>query len=373
MPAAFWYDDFMPQLLAACSVSTSCDVAEATVPDPDALREWFVTAREAGEFASYGADVAEHFLSCDPAQQLAIQQAWRLTRHYLNGVQKRRERAELGRESGHLSEYVAFLDVWLGRDDVARAQMRVSFPYYIGPAAWRFLHTSAEVICARPAKEQARLLIVFKDFFRYFVTMYACPYCRYHLTNYVIRNREVDLYPLEYLLEGGEVSDDTLVMSMNDKLAKVTDGPSLRLFLWKLHNAVSASIERTESWYHQDEDAFYTTRYWPGLGGELSRVRALGHDAIPVERVERIQRLLKPLSRLSALRHVFQDHLRTGHAGHRDVPTEAGQAIERLEAAIKEGAFLTRAYHLNHSLGEEAPHFTAEEEAFGRSGIFVEV
>jgi hypothetical protein len=46
------------------------------------------------------------------------------TRHYVNGVQKRRERPECGRESGVLSQYVAFIDVYVGRTDVKRADAR---------------------------------------------------------------------------------------------------------------------------------------------------------------------------------------------------------------------------------------------------------
>jgi len=29
-----------------------------------------------------------------------------------------------------------------------------------------------------------------------FVTMYPCPYCRHHLNEYVVRNKEKDLYPV---------------------------------------------------------------------------------------------------------------------------------------------------------------------------------
>ena len=38
--------------------------------------------------------------------------------------------------------------------------------------------------------------------------VYPCPYCRSHMTTYVLRNREVDLYPLEWTLLG--LSEDTV-------------------------------------------------------------------------------------------------------------------------------------------------------------------
>ena len=67
----------------------------------------------------------------DLAQRLAAMRAWRLTRHYLNGVQKRRERANGvdHRFTGDLSYYVPFIDVMLRRGYVEHAEMRVSFPY----------------------------------------------------------------------------------------------------------------------------------------------------------------------------------------------------------------------------------------------------
>jgi hypothetical protein len=36
------------------------------------------------------------------------------------------------------------------------------------------------------------------------------------------------------------------------------------------------------------------------------------------------------------------------------------------------GAFLERTYRFDPALEDNAPHFTPEEEAFGRSGLFVE-
>jgi Ca2+-binding EF-hand superfamily protein len=373
MPAAYWYEDFMPKLLAACSVAVADDVASNTVPDEAALDAWFRATREAGEFDHFGMDVADHFMRCAPQQKLAIRQAWRLTRHYLNGVQKRREREEFGRESGFLSQYAAFLDVYLGRADVRNAQMRLSFPYYIGPAVWRFLHTGAEIVCSRRAKEQRPLVEAFKDFFRLFATMYACPYCRYHLNAYVLHNREVEMYPMEYLLLGRHPERSDLEVSIDDKLATVDDGPSLRLFLWKLHNTVSSSIARTEPWYHRDDKAFYTTRHWPSLDSELARARTLNHASIPIDRLARMYGLLKPAAQLAGRRRDLQEVLAAGDLTKVAFTCEqARPAIADLEAALAAGAFLEQTYRFDPDLVDQAPHFSAEDEAFGRSGVFVE-
>lgn len=302
MPVAYWYEEFMPKLLAACSVSTKVDIQSNTVPDEVALDQWYESTKKRGEFDRYGSDVAEGFPNCTPKQKLMLQQAWHLTRHYVNGVQKRRERPECGRESGVLSQYVAFIDVYVGRTDVKNAQMRVSFPYYIGPAVWRFLHTTAEIVCTKTPAQQTALVAVFKDFFKLFATMYPCPYCRHHLSMHVVQNREVDMYPVEYLMLGCDPRRTGFEVSRDDKLSTVADGLSLRLFFWKLHNAVSSSIARCEEWYHKDEKAFYTTRYWPSLDSELARAKTLKHVGIATDFIDRVDDMLKPVAGLAGLK-----------------------------------------------------------------------
>jgi len=374
MPVVYWYEDFMPKLLAAFSVSTAAEIEANTTPNEAALNEWYEQTKASGGFACYGADVAENFLNCTPAEKLRIQQAWRLTNHYLNGVQKRRERLEFGRESGALSQYVAFIDVYLNRSDVRDSQMRVSFPYYLGPAVWRFFHTTAEIVASQPAEQQATAIALFKDFFKLFATMYPCPYCRHHLNAYVVQNREVEMYPVEYLLLGREAEETDFKMSIDDKLSTVTDGASLRLFFWKLHNTVSSSIARSEEWYHKDEKAFYTTRYWPSVDSELARAKALKHISITTDRIYRIYGLLRPVARLAGVRLELQRLIDKGDAASlKQACAIAQDYIRELEASVIEGNFLQEIYQFDPELLDKAPAFTPEEEEFSRSGLFIEV
>ncbi|HEY9630278.1 MAG TPA: EF-hand domain-containing protein [Coleofasciculaceae cyanobacterium] len=374
MPVAYWYEDFMPKLLAAFSVSTAADLERNTVPDETALNQWYECTRSSGEFDRYGADVAENFPHCTPDQKLRLKQAWQLTHHYLNGVQKRRERLEFGRESGALSQYVAFIDIYLGRSDVRDSQMRVSFPYYIGPAVWRFFHTTAELVDSYPIEQQAHLIAVFKDFFKLFAAMYPCPYCRHHLNAYVVQNREIDMYPVEYLLLGQDSDRSDFTMSIDEKLAAVTDGASLRLFFWKLHNTVSSSIARSEEWYHQDDKAFYTTRYWPSIDSELARASALKQISIATDRIYSIYGLLKPVARLAAVRLELQKLLEKGDTQSlEEACTIAHNYIQALEAAVIQGRFLQETYRFDPNLLDQTPVFTPEEEEFGRSNFFIEV
>ena len=374
MPVAYWYEDFMPKLLAAFSVSTASDIEANTIPNEQELNQWYEDTQTSGEFERYGQDVADNFSNCTPTQKLSLQQAWELTHFYLNGVQKRRERLEFGRESGVLSQYISFVDVYLGRNDIRDAQMRISFPYYIGPAVWRFFHTTAEIVNTKPAEQQKDLIAVFKDFFKLFASMYPCPYCRHHLNAYVVQNKEVDMYPVEYLLLGQDSSGTDFQMSIDNKLSTVTDGASLRLFFWKLHNTVSSSIARSEEWYHQDEKAFYTTRYWPSLDSELARANGLKQISISTDRIYRIYGLLRPVARLANVRLELQKLLNEGNAQSLEQAYAiAKNHIQELEDSVIKGEFLQETYYFDPDIVDRSPAFTPEEEEFSRSGFFIEV
>ncbi|HEY9702894.1 MAG TPA: ERV1/ALR-related protein, partial [Allocoleopsis sp.] len=358
---------------AAFSVSKAADIPSNTNPDEAALNQWYNDTKATGAFNSYGADVAENFLNCTPKEKLAIKQAWRLTETYLNGVQKRRERAEFGRDSGELSNYISFIDVYLGRSAIKNAEMRVSFPYYIGPAVWRFFHTTPEILCTKPLEKQQALIPVFKEFFKLFATMYPCPYCRHHLNAYVIRNREVDMYPMEYILLGRDPNLPDFQVLLETKLSTVVDGATLRLFFWKLHNTVSSSIARSEPWYHKDEKAFYTTRYWPSLDSELARAKALNTLSISTERIYRLYGMLKPAAKLSGLRANLQVLLDQGDTESiRETCILADKYIKELEEAVLSGGFLEETYTFDPDLEDTKPYFTPEEEEFARSGLFVD-
>ena len=374
VPVAYWYEDFMPKLLAAFSVTSASEIAENTSPDEVALMKWYEEAAAAGEFMRHGPYIPLVFPQAIPAEKLRIKQAWRLARHYLNGVQKRRERFEFGRDSGALSQYVAFIDVYLGRTFIRDADMRLSFPYYIGPAVWRFLHTTGEIAASRLAEEQKALVARFKEFFRLFASLYPCPYCRHHLNAYVVENREVDMYPIEYTLLGHKLSSTKFENSLEDKLATITDGRSLGLFLWKLHNTVSSSISRSEDWYKKDEGAFYTTRFWPSIDAELARARARGQISINTDRVSALYDLWKPLSRLSYIRDKIQLYFTVrDEVRLQEAISAAHEHVAALEMYVLKGEFLQEIYRFDPERGDQDPSFTPEEEAYSRSSMFVSI
>lgn len=375
MPVAFWYDRFMPQLLLCASIRTDDDLDRETALDAEGLDLWHREFAAAGAFDRYGTDLRDGFAACTLPVKRSLRQAWRLTEHYLNGLQKRRERAEFGRDSGYLSQYVAFIDLHLGRSDVADAEMRLSFPYYIGPAVWGFLHCAANLVEAMDAPARAEGIARFKRFFRAFATMYPCPYCRYHLNRYVVRNREVMFYPVEFLLLGQKPDKDWFDISLDDRLDTIAaERPgSLRLFLWKLHNAVSSSIQRTEEWYHHEDHPIYTTRFWPSFDAEIPRLRNQGVSHVDLDHVAAIHGVTRPAANLSILRDEVHRAVREGDRDEiARIVAEAEGVIAHIERAVVETRLLETSYAYDPERIDTPPHLTEAEEAYARSGVFVE-
>ena len=181
------------------------------------------------------------------------------------------------------------------------------------------------------------------------------------------------MYPVEYLLLGCDPHLTDFEVSADAKLSALVDGPSLRLFFWKLHNTVSSSITRKEQWYRQDEKPFYTTRYWPSLDAELARAKTLKQASIATDFIYRLYEVLRATSRLAAARTLLQKLMKLGDCeGITEVCLAAQNYIKDLELAILNGQFLQQTYHFDRNLANEAPYFTSQEEEFARSGRFIE-
>ena len=292
-------------------------------------------------------------------------QAWRLTRHYLNGVQKQREREvnTSHRTSGSLTQYVAFLDVFCkNRSFVRRADMRLSFPYFIGNTTWLLKHTVAEIACASSSTKNAeRIVRAFKAYFPLFATMYCCPYCRGHLNQFVVQTKETMMYPIEYVILGwkGDGLDESnrLQISLEDKLDTIVDGPSLRLFVWKLHNAVNSSIARTESWFRKDKDAIVTSRYYPNVDAELHRsTRGL----VSSRRLESLISILKVAVRLNALRKEL--HVASDLKEVREVVSTARSLVDRLDKIVTDSGWLQRVYQFTPGALLDPPPLSLDED-----------
>jgi len=264
--------------------------------------------------------------------------------------------------------YVPFLDVFLGRGYVEHREMRVSFPYYLGPSTWTLFHTIAEI--SRSEAKGRMMIEAFKELLPRFQEIYPCPYCRHHMTSYVFQNKEPDLYPLEWTLLGPKPENGDISCKLEDKLATITNARSLRLFVWKLHNAVSSSIERQEEWYRRDDEALYTNRFWPSLESELSRAQILNSDEVPTTRLQNLYGTLKPSVQLGLLRKDVLSALQASDAvALQQHMNEAARWTSKLETALLNANMLS-VNGYNADKVEANPAFTAEEEEYSSGGLF---
>lgn len=398
VPVKYWYDDFMPKLLMAFSVSTNEDVAELEMSEAaraSADDAWFKQQRDAHAFDHYGQDILASWEFLEPQQKRSVRQAWRLLEPYFFGAQKMRERFEGSaqhRYTGSLSDYVVFIDVYLGRTNGRDAASRCTFPYYLGPPTWLQFHCSAEIVSLQTQKAQARSIGVFKKFFLGFMDLYPCPFCRHHFNAFVKLGKETQLYPLEYLLfgwtppskermaevaEAGEDFASLLVVTAEERVEAVTDGDSLRSLLWKLHNSVNGSIARGEEWYKTKKAhrIAYTNRYYPAVDLEIARCESHGRNTISTKLVTDIHKLEVIGAHLSRLR---EDLMRSAHSTPEAFLEAVGQivdVIEKLDKSLQKSRLIQEAYTFDRKAIHEplSPiSMTASQERFARSGTYIE-
>ena len=76
---------------------------------------------------------------------------------------------------------LCWYQVYLQKRYVEMSGMRLTFPYFIGPATWVWHHAVAERAAAWQESDpntSAALVEGFKEYLAVFVTLYPCPYCR---------------------------------------------------------------------------------------------------------------------------------------------------------------------------------------------------
>jgi len=367
----WWYEAFMPALCKAFTVRHAADLTDPSEAEVDA---WFHRELANGAFDPYGPDMKASFRRAPPLSKLMLSRAWQLTADYLNGVQKQRERQSetvAHRATGGVARYVPFIDVYLHRMFVANAEMRVSFPYYLGYSTWRLFHTVPEIMAARAPAAADAIVGALKGFLATFVTMYPCPFCRHHLNAYVLPTCERDTYPIEYTLLGLAPGQPAHELTPADKLGTITDAASARMFMWKLHNAVNSSIERSEEWYRRAKMPVYTSRFWPNLDAEVARAKVADGGAMDAVTVEAYTAMSKPMAHLERLRKALLE-AQTPEAVQA-VRGEAAGCISLLEAAVISSGYLQRIYRYNPDLRERRPAYTdvASLGEFARSDHFV--
>lgn len=146
------------------------------------------------------------------------------------------------------------------------------------------------------------------------------------------------------------------------KLRAVVDARSLRLFVWKLHNAVSASIERSERWYQQ-VDSITTSRYWPNVQATLYRAASFS-GVVSATRVAKTLEVVDCAVRLNQLRESLLD-VSTEHAD--ELAATAAPLIAELDATLLASGVLSETYGYNGRVEDAPPDVDYVEKHAGLS------
>lgn len=350
----FWYEVFMPLLLRACSPAIV-----NPMPSEADLDAWFKKNNDEGRFKNFGGDVVAAWPGANYSIKLNLRMAWRLAETYLNGPAKQRE-TDPDRVTGDLSNYVVFMDIYSNNTHIRDAKMRVTYGWFWGTSTWRLLHSLAELIDLSGSNASLLWhLDLFKGFFQTLPKTLACPYCRKHFITQVSVNNpeEQPLYPIEWIFTGWnpklQNSSADGFLTIQDRLFTIQNGGDLRLFLWKMHNAVQSSIERDYSWYRLNPTPLYTTRWWPSLEGETWLSNFVGDGALSAKLVQIYLDLTELGVSLNKLRPKVLSLDKASQA-ERDLTTDQAQTrISTLEDRLTRSQALQAEYFFNVAISDE--------------------
>lgn len=275
---AFWYDEFMPLLLKIFSLDTETDDKFYELLDSkdedsgdrldELLNIWYDDNYDM--ISTYCRDVADSFMYMDATEKLIVKQCWDLTIDYIIDMNRSKSQSRDSRsedvdsnctfskcnlssdsvgEPGDLSRYIPFIDEYMCKRYVMHGNLTPAYPQYLGPPVWKFLHAIPEMIDKSHEtrgytdNDKIKTVELFKEFFEIFLKTFPCPYCRNHLNNYVVKNREILNYPIEYIFMDWGGSDKYTIFKSNigDKIRIIKNTDDIRIFMWKFHNAVSSS------------------------------------------------------------------------------------------------------------------------------------
>ena len=80
----------MPLLLKASAIANKNDLIKWETTTEEEIDNWFYTLNQKNEFDNYAKDLKEYFPKLSRDKKILMRQSWNISRHYLNGVQKRR-------------------------------------------------------------------------------------------------------------------------------------------------------------------------------------------------------------------------------------------------------------------------------------------
>ncbi|KAN0040895.1 hypothetical protein ACTFIV_003431 [Dictyostelium citrinum] len=255
---------FDPDCNTNIATLRSLFVNQIAQPDPYPVNStWWEsvflpTALDAFSCGFNGSKIEDHeFVSDDLLENFdndkMKQDIWYMIGTYMTSIYKQRENINR-RLDFDAGLYIPFLDKYTGGDYTKTQQMRVGFPTYLGRSLWAVFHIIAQRVsdssCESSATVYTSLTDKFKNFMVYFPLNHACPFCREHMISKVLVNdryahddyssEAIRFFPIEHLLMGGTGGD--LIAKLST--VRADDKRSIAAFFWKLHNAVTSSVEQ---------------------------------------------------------------------------------------------------------------------------------
>ncbi|KAM9976156.1 hypothetical protein ACTFIR_009997 [Dictyostelium discoideum] len=260
---------FDPECNSNVATFRSLFVNQSAQPDPYPVNAtWWdsvflPTSLNAFSCGFNGSKIEDHeFVSDDLLENFdndkMKQDIWYMIGTYMTSIYKQRENINR-RLDFDAGLYIPFLDKYTGGDYTKTQQMRVGFPTYLGRSLWAVFHIIAQRVSdssceitgnSTTTTVYASLTEKFKNFMVYFPLNHACPFCREHMISKVLVNdryahdsyssEAVRFFPIEHLLMGGTRGD--LIAKLST--VRVDDKRSIAAFFWKLHNAVTSSVEQ---------------------------------------------------------------------------------------------------------------------------------
>ncbi|KAM9988758.1 hypothetical protein ACTFIY_004806 [Dictyostelium cf. discoideum] len=259
---------FDPECNSNVATLRSLFVHQLAQPDPYPVNAtWWdsvflPTALDAFSCGFNGSKIEDHeFVSDDLLENFdndkMKQDIWYMIGTYMTSIYKQRENINR-RLDFDAGLYIPFLDKYTGGDYTKTQQMRVGFPTYLGRSLWAVFHIIAQRVSDSSCESSGNstttvytsLTEKFKNFMVYFPLNHACPFCREHMISKVLVNdryahddyssEAVRFFPIEHLLMGGTGGD--LIAKLST--VRADDKRSIAAFFWKLHNAVTSSVEQ---------------------------------------------------------------------------------------------------------------------------------
>lgn len=265
MKDTFWYEVFMPKLLKIVSDDKYDEILRESEDNfNDIFYEWFeADYKYLSKFATDIVDLVETGSDISIDHKLIIMRSWDMVRDFLiKNSKNMRMRNMITDDEGHISQFVPFIDHIFSESYVRDDNMKLFSHTFkiLNKNIWIYLHTIPEII--KYADDIETEIKYVKKYIKIVLEMYPCPTLKLIISKYMNNekyikdNKDNTNLPPEY-----KYITPNPKATLHKKIDSIKDIKDLRLFLWKLHNAINLELgekywisDMTSSILKQDEN-----------------------------------------------------------------------------------------------------------------------